>query len=337
MKLLVSFLVALGAIALLFWWGGVDFGDVWGAVRGINPWLFALVLVIQATIHLFRGLRLRGLIHAMGESPPPVRGLVSSSAAWILDSQVLPGRIGEATLVLHLKRVGVDPEHGVVGLLLSRLLDLFTLSCVLCASSLALGLMGTHQGEPYLATLGAAMFGVSLFLAVSIFQGGTFVGWGRGLLRRLGVARWGVGTKVLDFGGKVEDALHSVPRAALFRAAGWSLLVTAAIIAAYIVLGTGVGLPQLTPLEFFFGASFAILGSLLPISGFLGIGAFDMAWAFGFAAMGVPQETAVATGFAFHALYLVSIAFHGAWGHALLSSTVASMRVHSDLESTSAP
>lgn len=337
MKLLVSFLIALGAIVLLFWWGGIEFGDVWGAVRGINPWIFGLVLVIQATIHLFRGLRLRGLIHSMGEAPPPIRGLASSSAAWILDSQVLPGRIGEATLVLHLKRVGVDPEHGVVGLLLSRLLDLFTLSSVLCLSSLILGLMGGRANAPYLLPLGAAMLGVSLFLAISIFQGGTFVGWGRGLLRRLGFARLIVGAKALSFGGKVEDALHSVPRAALYRAAGWSLCVTAAIIAAYIVLGTGVGLPELTPLEFFFGASFAILGSLLPISGFLGIGAFDMAWAFGFAAMGVPQETAVATGFAFHALYLVSIAFHGAWGHALLSSTVASMRAKPEIESKTAP
>lgn len=336
MKLLVSFLIALGAIVLLFWWGGIDFGDVWGAVRGIHPGTFALVLAIQATIHLFRGLRLRGLIHAMGEDPPPVRGLVSSSAAWILDSQVLPGRIGEATLVLHLRRVGVDPEHGVVGLLLSRLLDLFTLSCVLCVSSLALGWFGAHPESPFLLSLGAAMSGVALFLAVTIFRGGTLVGWGRALLGRLGFARFRLGEKFLSFGGRVEDALHSVPRAALFRAAGWGVLVTAAIIAAYVVLGTGVGLAGLGTQEFLFGSSFAILGSLLPLSGFLGIGAFDMAWAFGFAAMGVPHETAVATGFAFHALYVVSIAFHGAWGHALLASTAATLRERAALESNTA-
>lgn len=317
-KLLLSFAIAIGAVTLLFWWGGVDFGDVMGALRAVDPKLFVLLLLVQAAIHLFRGLRLRGMIAAMGEQPPPVLGLVGSSAAWILDSQILPGRIGEASLVLHLGRIGVTAEHGVVGLLLSRLLDLFMLVATLAGACLVVGLAGARPEIEFLVPLGFAALGLAVVLGASIFQGGTLVGWGRGLLRRMGLERFRLGAKLLSFSGRVESALHSVPRAALGRAAVWSVLVCGAIIAAYVVLGTAVGLSGLSTFDFIFGSCFAILGSLLPISGFLGIGAFDMAWAFGFAAVGVPEEQAVATGLAFHALYVVSIAIHGAWGHAVV-------------------
>lgn len=326
MRLVLSLAIASVAVALLLWWGGAHGDDIVAALRHSGPGPFVAVLGIQAVIHLLRGLRLAGLIRAMGEAPPPVRGLMASSAAWILDSQVLPGRIGEATLVLHLRRIGVDPEHGVVGLLLSRLLDLFTLSATLAGASVVGVVAGTDAEIPFLPALALVMGALTAALGVAILQGGSLVGLGRALLRRTGVGRWSAGRRALEFGGRVEDALHSVPRGAVLVAAGWSVLVTTAIVVAYAVLGAGVGLPDVGVFGVVFGSTFAILGSLVPLSGFLGVGAFDMAWAFGFAAVGVPGELAVATGLAFHALYLLQVAIHGAWGHALMAHVVRTRR-----------
>ena len=319
-RLFTSFLIAAGVVALLLWWGGVQFNDIAAALRAVDLRLFALLLVVQASIHVFRALRLRGLVRALGAPAPPPAHLVGASAAWILDSQVLPGRIGEASLVLHLRRIGVSAEHGVVGLLLSRLLDLFMLVATLGGVSLIGAQLSTNANIPFLGTLGVLMCVLATLLGLAIFQGGKIVAVVAGFLRMLRFDRVALGTKLLEFSARVEAALHAVPRAALLRAGAWSTLVCAAIIAAYVVLGTAVGLRDLGAFEFVFGSTFAILGSLIPISGFLGIGAFDMAWAFGFAAVGVPEEHAVATGFAFHALYLVSIAIHGAIGHAILAS-----------------
>lgn len=318
-RIAISIVIALAAVALLFWWGGARGEDISDALVRCGPWPFVAVLGIQATIHLLRGVRLAGLLRAMGDEPPPVSGLTASSAAWILDSQVLPGRIGEATLVLHLRRIGVDPEHGVVGLLLSRLLDLFTLSATLTGASVAMLASGTHERIEFLVPLAAAMGALTAVLGLAILRGGPVVGLARAALARTGVGRIGPGARALDFGARVESALRTVPRGALGRAAVVSLGITAAIVIAYGVLGTGVGLPELGLLGLTFGACFAILGSLVPISGFLGIGAFDMAWAFGFAVLGVPEDVAVATGLAFHTLYLVQVAIHGAWGHLLLA------------------
>ncbi|MEE2938773.1 MAG: lysylphosphatidylglycerol synthase domain-containing protein [Planctomycetota bacterium] len=318
-RIAISVVIALAAVALLLWWGGVRGEEILDALVRCGPGPFVAVLGIQATIHLLRGARLAGLLRAMGDEPPPVSGLTASSAAWILDSQVLPGRIGEATLVLHLRRIGVDPEHGVVGLLLSRLLDLFTLSAILTGASAAMLALGTHERIEFLAPLAGARGALTAALGLAILRGGSVVGIARAAVARTGVGRFGPGARALDFGARVESALRSVPRGALGRAAVVSLGVTASIVIAYGVLGTGVGLPELGPLGLTFGACFAILGSLVPISGFLGIGAFDMAWAFGFASLGVPEDVAVSTGLAFHALYLVQVAVHGAWGHLLLA------------------
>ena len=319
-RLITSLVIAAGVIALLLWWGGVQFGDIAAALSAVDLRLFALLLVVQASIHAFRAQRLRGLLRALGASPPRSSHLVGASAAWILDSQVLPGRIGEASLVLHLRRIGVSAEHGVVGLLLSRLLDLFMLVATLGGVSLLGAFVGMQGTIPFLYALGAFMCVLALLLGFAIFRGGELVAVGAAALRILRLNRIAPGARLLAFTARVESALHAVPRAALLRAGAWSTLVCAAIIAAYVVLGTAVGLRDLGAFEFVFGSTFAILGSLIPISGFLGIGAFDMAWAFGFAAVGVPEEHAVATGFAFHLLYLVSIAIHGAIGHAILAS-----------------
>ncbi|MDB2576511.1 hypothetical protein N9Z54_04825, partial [Planctomycetota bacterium] len=120
------------------------------------------------------------------------------------------------------------------------------------------------------------------------------------------------------FLSRVEDALRILPRRAVLGAALLSLPVWACVLGVYAALGVGVGLEGLAAADLLFGASLAVLGSLVPINGFLGFGMLDMGWAWGFAAMGVPESHAVSTGLAFHALYIVGVGILGAVGHARL-------------------
>jgi len=100
-------------------------------MRSIPPQTFALALLIQGFIYVFRAARLRVLLAAAGEtSVPGARDLTAASAAWILDSHILPAKVGEVSLVLHLGRAGVSPQHGLVGLLPPRLLDRVGLAVV---------------------------------------------------------------------------------------------------------------------------------------------------------------------------------------------------------------
>ncbi len=325
LKLVLSAVVALGAIGLLFLWGGIRPGEVLDAVRAISPGTFVLALGIQALIYVFRAARLRGLLAASGdETVPGARDLTAASAAWILDSHILPAKVGEASLVLHLSRVGVRAEHGLVGLLLSRLFDLLTLVTILGVTCLALGMSGARPGLDWLSGLGGLLLAGSACLGVTILKGGSMLGLVRRLSVKLGLERTMIGTRISAFTHKVEGALRSVSLGALFRAGLWSLPVWAAVLGVYIVLGTGVGLAgaegqSLGIFDLLFGSSLAIFGSLVPISGFLGFGVLDLGWAWGFAAVGVPEADAAATGLAFHTLYLVGVGILGALGHVLLA------------------
>jgi uncharacterized membrane protein YbhN (UPF0104 family) len=324
LKLVLSAVVAIGAIGLLFHWGGIRPAEVLAAVRTIPVSTFLAALGIQALIYVFRAARLRGLLAASGdETVPGARDLTAASAAWILDSHILPAKVGEASLVLHLGRIGVKPEHGLVGLLLSRLFDLLTLVTLLGVTCLAIGLSGARPGLEWLSGLGALLLVGSVMLATVILRGGAVLGLARRLSVRLGLEKTTLGARISSFTHKVEAALRSVSRPALFQAALWSLPVWAAVLGVYIVLGTGVGLAgpggeSLGLFDLLFGSSLAIFGSLVPISGFLGFGVLDLGWAWGFAAVGVPEADAAATGLAFHTLYLLGVGLLGALGHVLL-------------------
>ncbi len=325
LKVVLSAVVALGAIGLLFLWGGISPAKVLEAVRSIPLTTFLLALGIQGSIYAFRAARLRGLLRASGdETVPSARDLTAASAAWILDSHVLPAKVGEASLVLHLSRVGVRAEHGLVGLLLSRLFDLLTLVTILGVTCLVLGLSGARPGLEWLTPLGGLLLLGALALAAVIMRGGAMLGLLRRLSVKAGLERTAIGTRISGFTLKVEAALRSVPLSALGAAALWSLPVWAAVLGVYIVLGTGVGLAgangeSLGLFDLLFGSSLAILGSLVPISSFLGFGVLDLGWAWGFAAVGVPKASAAATGLAFHTLYLVGVGLLGALGHWVLA------------------
>ena len=98
-------------------------------------------------------------------------------------------------------------------------------------------------------------------------------------------------------------------------------MLWACVLGVYAALGMGVGLEGLAAADLLFGASLAVLGSLVPINGFLGFGMLDRGWAWGFAAVGIPEGEAVSTGLAFHALYIVGVGLLGAIGHAQLLSS----------------
>ena len=320
MKLLVSLAIATAAIAILLLWGGVSLHEVGAAMRRIDAGTLALAFAIQASIYVFRAVRLRGLLRAAGGNEVSLGGLTSASAAWILDSHVLPAKVGEASLVLHLARVGVKPEHGLVGLLLSRLFDLATLVAVLGVTCVVLGADGSREAMPWLNGLGVGLLALALTLILVIARGGHALGFVRRVLVRLGLERTLLGVRVSAFTTRVEEALRVVPKRALMVAALWSLPVWATVLGVYAVLGVGVGLTGLTPFDLLFGSSLAILAGIVPISGFLGFGMLDMGWAWGFSAVGVPPEHAIATGLAFHTLYLVGVGLLGAIGHARLAA-----------------
>lgn len=318
LRVLLSIGLAALVLALLLAWSGVSAGEVLAAAtrveRGALLGSFGLLVLLYGA----RAWRIRAVLPAA--SRPPWPRLSAATAAWILDAQVLPAKVGEATLVWHLRRLGVPAAEGFVALAVSRLLDLAVLLAAFGVAALGLGLGAEGERLPWLVPLGAVSVPTALALFVVVARGAAAWRPVPALLARLGVSGAGWRGRAQGFAARVGEALAVVDRGRRRRATASSVVVWALILGYYAVLARGLGI-ELGAGGLVFGASLAVLGGLVPASGFLGFGMLDVGWVAGFAVLGVPRELAVASGLAFHVLYLAGVGLLGVLGHVVVART----------------
>jgi hypothetical protein len=309
--------LAGAVLAGLLAWSGVSIGAVAAASLGVEPRILVASFGVLMALYCARAWRIRVLLpDALRPRWPK---LMAATAAWILDAQVLPAKVGEATLVWHLRRLGVPSAVGFVALVVSRLLDLAVLLGAFGVAALALGAGDAGRRLPWLMPMGLALLPVALGLATLVARGATAWRVVPRLLRRLGAHGAGLGGRVHTFSLRVGESLAAIDRRQRVGALATSVVVWTLILAFYSLLARGLGI-ELGLGGLVFGASLAVLGGLLPASGFLGFGMLDVGWVAGFVVLGVPRELAVESGLAFHVLYLVGVGVLGVIGHIANSS-----------------
>ncbi len=315
LRLALSLVASTVLVSALLAWSGTPPASIWQAIRALDPAVLALALGVQAAIYPLRAMRFRALL-GPGQAAPLGR-LVPATAAHSLVAYLLPAKLGEASLVLYLERgLGLSRSRGLAVLLVARALDFAGVTVALTVACLVIGALGIAPAAPWLLPLGALLVVPALLLSVVAVRGASLVRWVRSIGR--GLPGMGEGGRLDRIAGKVEAALDEVRGQRLARAALWTLPIWAAVFAYYGVLARGLGLDSLGPFEAVFGASLAVLSNLLPINGFAGFGTQDAGWVFGYTAMGASQEAAVASGLAFHLIYVAGMAAFGVLGHALV-------------------
>lgn len=318
--------LSLGASAVLVTallaWSGTPPASIWEAMRSLDPRVLGLALLVQAAIYPLRALRFRALL-GPAQAAPMAR-LVPATAAHSLVAYLLPAKLGEASLVLYLERgLGLSRSRGLAVLLVARALDFAGVTVALTVACLVIGALGLAPAATWLLPLGGLLVAPALLLSIVAVRGASLVRAARSLLRRL--PGMGPGGRLDGVAAKVESALDEVRGSRLVRAALWTIPIWAAVFAYYGILARGLGLDSLGPFEAVFGASLAVLSNLLPINGFAGFGTQDAGWVFGYTAMGAPQEAAVASGLAFHLIYVAGMAVFGVLGHALVGARAAAL------------
>jgi uncharacterized membrane protein YbhN (UPF0104 family) len=311
-RVTLSLALAGAVLAGLLAWSGVSLGAVFAAALRVQPSVLALSFGVLIALYGARAWRIRVILPDVLR--PPGARLAAATAAWILDAQVLPAKVGEATLVWHLRRLGVPAAEGFVALVVSRLLDLAVLLGAFGVAALALGAGEQGQRLPWLAPMGLVLVPAALALATLVARGATAWRVVPRTLQRLGAHGAGFPGRVHAFSLRVGEALAAVDPPRRVGALLTSVLVWALILAYYALLARGLGI-DLGLGGLVFGASLAVLGGLVPASGFLGFGMLDVGWVAGFVVQGVPRELAVESGLAFHVLYLAGVGALGIVGH----------------------
>jgi len=313
----LSLAIAAGLIALLLDWADIRPAQIAATLRRIDPRAYWSALFVQAAIYPLRALRLSILIPSAHR--PTVARLLPITASHILAANVLPAKVGEASLVLYLRRVaGVPAAHGLALLLVSRLLDLATLTGGLALACLGLAATGEVGELTWLAPLGAALAVPTLLVAFLVARGERLLSRFRGVLAPLRLERTALGRRSQALLARVIEALAEVSGRRRLLGALATLPIWVCVFLFYATLARGLGLEQFSFPMTVFGSGLAILGSLLPLSGFAGFGVQDMGWAAGFTVLGAPAELAASTGVAAHLIYLLHIAAFGLCGHLVM-------------------
>lgn len=319
LRVLLSLAVATALVVVLLELTGTSASEVIATLRGIDASVYLAALGVQALIYPARALRFAVLMPAAHR--PRMRRLLPVTAAHILAANVLPAKVGEATLVLYLKRsAGVPGAHGVALLLVSRVLDFATVTGGMALACLALGLSGAHAELDWLMPLGASLLVPTVLFGYLAARGDklvTLATWGLHLVR---LDRTKLGSRVLTFAEKLRTALAEVQRGHLVRGALATIPIWLLVFSFFAVLARGLGMDALSFPAAVFGASLAILSTLLPVNGFAGFGVMDAGWVGGFTALGVSAELATSSGLAAHLVYLGNMCMFGLLAHAAMAA-----------------
>ena len=324
LRLTLSLVLAVGLVMLLLHWSGTEPGAIFSALGSLDASVYWTALGVQVLIYPLRAMRLRTLLPAA--HPVPTARLIPITAAHVLASNVLPAKVGEASLVLYLRRAGgVPAAHGTAVLYVSRVLDFATLTGAMAAACLILEPGPEISALPWMTPLGVGLGVMTLALIWLAASGGRIVSLATGLLSMLHLDRTGIGVRVVGFAERLRESLAQVGRRQLWSAAALGLPIWILVFIFYATLAQGLGLGfddsclgHLGFVDMVFGVGLGILGNMIPINGFGGFGLQDMGWAAGFTVLGVQGDLAASTGLAAHMIYIFNISVLGLLGHTLM-------------------
>ena len=319
LRVTLSVLLTALLVLLLLEWTGTDIAEVWATLRALDPAVYLSALAVQALIYPVRALRF-ALLMPPAHRPAMAR-LLPVTAAHILAANILPAKVGEAALVFYLRRsAGVAGAHGLALLLVSRVLDFATIAGGLSLACLSLGAAGVYPELHWLIPLGEALVFPTLALIYLASRGERVVAVASWLVRALRLDRLALGRRLLTLADRLRSALSEVGRRQLLWGGLATIPVWLLVFSFYALLARGLGMESLSFPAAVFGASLAILSTLLPVNGFAGFGVQDAGWVAGFTVLGIGADLALSTGLAAHFVYLANLCLFGLLGHAAMAA-----------------
>lgn len=261
-----------------------------GLIRRTRPEGVALAAACYVVVSILRGLRLATLAPLA-----PVRAILVATSVQAA-VQVIPARLGELALPVLLKReAGVGLPSGAGILLASRAFDLAGLG-TWAGAAIALG-----WGLERPVVLAAAVLLVLPLVALPFVTGALDRLVTRCLAPR--GTRWRRRARQARRLGSTIDELRSQPLR-LVAAMALSLLIWGGIWLSIWVLLRAMAHPW--PMtDVVLGATAATVATFVPINILGNFGTLETGWTAGFVALGIPLETAAASGLAVHSWSLL--------------------------------
>ncbi len=278
-KQLFSLLKIVVSVALIFWIvRGIDLPALAKVLRGAKLGWWAVALVFALAGVLARVARWRTLLNAL-DVRVPFWELAQIYFIGFLFNNLLPSGLGgDAVRMMELKRHSPRAGDAVTSVLVDRMVGLFgSLSLALVA--LAFRWNAVPRQLAWVALAAAVGLAGVLFLLIDTSAYNT--------LQKIGFVRT---LTDLKFARGLFASFQDYSLPTLARAYGFSLLLSAALIAMNASIGTALGV-EIAPVHYLVFVPLASMVLVLPIS-FAGLGVRESAYVFLFGQVGVPQEIA---------------------------------------------
>jgi uncharacterized protein (TIRG00374 family) len=276
--------------------------EVWHLLRATQTGPLLVAAACSGAALVTRAIRLVLLL-------PPGRLRFSSSIAVAATAHFaatfVPARLGELALPLLLRRAaGWETAAGVSTLLAARTLDVAAIGV---GTGIAI-LVGWGLSEPA-ALLLAALLVVPMLLLPQTLALADWISLRTLAVRGMRGRRWA--RRVRQTRRALAELWHRPGR--LAGAAAASLGVWICLWGATCLLLVAMGIDW-APTRIAAGFAVATIANLLPFNLVANFGTMEAGWTAGFVALGVPLETAAATGYACHAWGIVFAVGHGLVG-----------------------
>jgi len=227
---------------------------------------------------------------------------------------IMPARTGELSYIYLLKKLHKKSlADGAATLVLARMMDLISISILFFAAVVLAGeLPGMISGLLSAIVLSGAVVVLAFFALV--IGGRSSVEALHRLTMRLNLDSVDVIRRSINGLREAEGRIEAVRnRKVLFLVITISLGIWTSQYLMYYILLWGLGL-ELTFALIVLGTTFAIFTSIAPVPSIGSFGVYEGLWSIAFVSLGFPKETAIATGFAIHIIFIAYFIFLGLTG-----------------------
>ncbi len=315
-----AFVVTAALLALLLSY--VELSDLLATLKSIEPGYVLLGLGAYASCYLFRGLRFYVLLNREVR----VADLFTIVCVHNMMNGIMPARTGELSYIYLLKKLhNKSLGEGAATLVLARMMDFISISILFFAAVVLAGeLPGVISGLISEIALSTAVVVLAFFALV--IGGRSSVEALDRLTMRLNLDKIEVMSRSINGLKEVEVRIEAVRnRNVFFLVITISLGIWISQYLMYYILLRGLGL-ELTFVLIVLGTTFAIFTSIAPIPSIGSFGVYEGLWAISFVAIGLPKETAIATGFAIHIIFILYFIFLGLIGLACIGVRLKNSR-----------
>ena len=276
----------------------IEVSNVITTLAGIDPLYLIAGFVLYVCSYFFRTLR----FHILLNREVRIKDLFNIVCVHNIANNILPARTGELSYIYLLKKLhNKKTGEGVATLMVARVFDFITISCLFSISALII------QDLPEMIVkvvwvIALFMILIVIFLIILLYFGILFLNLAKKFFRIFNSEKKQIIDYLLRKGEETVESFERIKSSGrVIEIITVSMGIWLSLYSVNYILVTAMNI-NLSFFMVLLASTFSIFTTILPIQGIGGFGTLEGGWAVGFITVGLTKEIAISSGFAYHVI-----------------------------------